>query len=43
MTSHRNLSLAAKRGMDVTGAALGIVALSPVLAWTALGALISGP
>ena len=44
VTTYRNLALAAKRGMDVTGAALGIVVLSPVLAWTALAALITqGP
>ncbi len=44
VTTHSNLAFAAKRGMDVTGAALGIVVLSPVLAWTALAALITqGP
>jgi sugar transferase EpsL len=44
VTTHRNLALATKRGMDVAGAALGIVVLSPVLAWTALAALITqGP
>lgn len=36
-----NLALTAKRGMDVTGAVLGIVALSPVLAWTALCVLVT--
>jgi sugar transferase EpsL len=44
VTTHQNLTLAAKRGMDITGAAVGIVVLSPVLAWTALAALIAqGP
>lgn len=44
MTERRRLALAAKRGIDVTGATLGVVVLSPVLAWTALAALVSqGP
>jgi sugar transferase EpsL len=44
VTTHRKLALAAKRVMDVTGAALGIMVLSPVLSWTALAALImQGP
>ena len=37
---YRNLALATKRGMDISGALLGLVVLSPVLAWTALAALI---
>ena len=42
--ARRNLALAAKRGMDAAGAALGILVLSPVLAWTALATLITqGP
>ena len=44
VTAPRNLALATKRGMDVAGAALGILVLLPVLAWTALGTLVTqGP
>ena len=44
MTARRRLALAAKRGLDVTGAAVGIVVLAPLLAWTALAALVAqGP
>jgi sugar transferase EpsL len=36
MTARRELALRVKRGLDVAGAALGLVVLSPVLAATAL-------
>ena len=44
VTARRRLALGLKRGFDVVGAASAIVALSPVIAWTALGiAVTQGP
>jgi lipopolysaccharide/colanic/teichoic acid biosynthesis glycosyltransferase len=37
----RALGAGVKRGVDVVGAALGLVIVSPILAWTAVGALLT--
>ena len=43
-TIYSRVLLAAKRAVDIVGAAIGIVVLSPVLAWTALAVVASmGP
>jgi lipopolysaccharide/colanic/teichoic acid biosynthesis glycosyltransferase len=39
--NRRALGTGVKRGVDVVGAALGLVILSPILAWTAVGALLT--
>ena len=44
MKASRRLRLAAKRGLDVFGAAIGLVILSPLLAWVAVAELTTqGP
>jgi sugar transferase EpsL len=44
LSRSRQLRLAAKRGLDVVGAAAGLVILSPLLAWVAVAELITqGP
>jgi len=37
----RRVGLALKRGIDIVGAALALVVLSPVLAWAALGVVVT--
>ena len=39
--NRRALGTGVKRGVDVVGAALELVILSPILAWTAVGALLT--
>jgi lipopolysaccharide/colanic/teichoic acid biosynthesis glycosyltransferase len=39
--SRRPVAHAAKRGLDVVGAATGLVVLAPVLAWSALGVAVT--
>lgn len=39
--NRRVLGAGVKRGVDVVGAALELVILSPILAWTAVGALLT--
>jgi sugar transferase EpsL len=39
--NRRALGAGVKRGVDVVGAALGLVIVSPILAWTAVGALLT--
>ncbi len=41
MTTRKRWALAVKRGIDLVGAATAMVALSPVLAWTALGVAVT--
>lgn len=41
MTIRQRWALAIKRGVDIVGAATAVVALSPVLAWTALGVYVT--
>ncbi len=41
MTTRKSWALGLKRGVDVVGAAAAVVALSPVIAWTALGIAIT--
>ena len=41
MTIRKRWALGLKRGVDVVGAAAAVVALSPVIAWTALGIAIT--
>lgn len=42
MTTRKRWALAAKRGIDIVGAATAVVALSPLLAWTALWRPLNG-
>ena len=41
MTTTKRLALVVKRGIDLVGAAVAVVVLSPVLAWTALGVAVT--
>jgi lipopolysaccharide/colanic/teichoic acid biosynthesis glycosyltransferase len=41
VTVRREVALAVKRGIDLAGAAAAIIGLSPVLAWTALGVVVT--
>lgn len=41
MNRRRRVGLAAKRGIDVVGALAGLIALSPVLAWTAVAVALT--
>jgi len=41
VTTRRRLALALKHGIDLVGAAAAIVALSPILAWAALGVAVT--
>ena len=41
MTTRKRWALAVKRGIDIVGAATAVVALSPLLAWTALGVAVT--
>ena len=41
MTARRRFGLAIKRAMDVAGAIVGVIVLSPLLAWTALAIAVS--
>jgi sugar transferase EpsL len=41
VTPRRKWELAAKRGVDVVGAATAVIVLSPVLAWAALGVAVT--
>jgi lipopolysaccharide/colanic/teichoic acid biosynthesis glycosyltransferase len=41
VTARKRWALAVKRGVDLVGAAAAVVALSPVMAWTALGIAVT--